>query len=85
MLIVTQYVLLRSGFAVGNVAVHYAALGRHKEAVDMLQRLLHFNRRVLPDNHPDLGEAQARVQCSCALLFDCDAIIFCINFSNGHG
>ena len=66
MLIATQYVLLRSGFAVGNVAVHYAALGRHEEVVDMLQRLLDFNRRVLPDNDPDLGEAQAPVQCSSA-------------------
>jgi hypothetical protein len=40
----------------GNLAVSYSALGRHEDALAMQERVLEFSRRVLPENHPDIGE-----------------------------
>ncbi len=40
----------------GNVASTYSALGRHADALAMGERVLEFQRRVLPANHPDIGE-----------------------------
>jgi hypothetical protein len=39
-----------------NLAVTYAALGRHEDALVLKERVLEFRRRVLPENHPDIGE-----------------------------
>jgi hypothetical protein len=39
-----------------NLASMYLALGRHADALAMFERALEFNRRVLPENHPDIGE-----------------------------
>ncbi len=39
-----------------NVAEMYSALGRHSEALAMLESVLEFRRRVLPADHPDIGE-----------------------------
>jgi hypothetical protein len=38
-----------------NLAATYAALGRHHDALAMQEKMLEFWRRVLPENHPDLG------------------------------
>ena len=43
----------------GNLANSYSHLGRHQEAVDMNEKTLEFRRRVLPENHPDIGEGDA--------------------------
>ena len=43
----------------GNLAASYSALGRHQEAVEMKEKTLEFRRRVLPENHPDIGEGDA--------------------------
>ena len=43
----------------GNLAASYSALGRHQEAVEMGEKTLEFRRRVLPENHPDIGEGDA--------------------------
>ncbi len=40
----------------GNLASTYSALGRHAVALAMGERVLEFQRRVLPANHPDIGE-----------------------------
>ncbi len=40
----------------GNIASFYSALGRHADALAMGERVLEFRRRVLPANHPDIGE-----------------------------
>ena len=40
----------------GNLAQTYSALGRHDDALAMKERVLEFRRRVLPENHPDIGE-----------------------------
>ena len=43
----------------GNLAISYSALGRHDEALEMREKTLEFRRRVLPENHPDMGEGDA--------------------------
>ena len=43
----------------GNLANSYSDLGRHQEAVEMGEKTLEFRRRVLPENHPDIGEGDA--------------------------
>ena len=42
-----------------NLASTYHELGRHADALAMQERVLEFRRRVLPANHPDIGEGCA--------------------------
>ena len=42
-----------------NLAGTYRALGRHVDAVAMGEQVLEHFRRVLPANHPDIGEGCA--------------------------
>ncbi len=42
-----------------NLAYSYSALERHDEALEMREKTLEFYRRVLPENHPDIGEGDA--------------------------
>ena len=39
-----------------NLASTYRDLGRHDDALAMGERVLEFFRRVLPENHPHIGE-----------------------------
>jgi hypothetical protein len=39
-----------------NLAATYNKLGRHADALAMFERALEFRHRVLPANHPDIGE-----------------------------
>ena len=39
-----------------NLTSTYIALGRHADALAMGERVLEFQRRVLPADHPDIGE-----------------------------
>jgi hypothetical protein len=39
-----------------NIAQTYRALGKHADALAMGERALEFYRRVLPENHPHIGE-----------------------------
>ena len=39
-----------------NLAMTYRALGRQADALAMFERVLEFLRRVLPADHPDIGE-----------------------------
>jgi len=43
------------GTAMGNLANTYNELGRHQDAVVLQEKTLEFRRRVLPENHPDIG------------------------------
>ncbi len=43
------------GQAMCNLANTYSALGRHQDALVMKEKTLEFRRRVLPENHPDIG------------------------------
>ena len=51
-----------------GLASSYSKLGRHEEALAMSERVLEFRRRVLPENHPDIGEGHVRSGDACALL-----------------
>ena len=42
-----------------NLAGSYSALGRHADALAVGEQVLKFQRRVLPANHPDIGEGCA--------------------------
>ena len=50
-----------------NLALTYSALGRHVEALAMKERVLEFRRRVLPENHPDIGKCDTLID-ECTLL-----------------
>ena len=50
----------------GHLASTYSALGRHDDALAMGERVLEFRRRVLPENHPDIGEGD--VWCGICIL-----------------
>jgi hypothetical protein len=39
----------------GNLAATYGELGRHQDALVLQEKTLEFRRRVLPENHPDIG------------------------------
>ena len=39
-----------------NLAWTYYELGRHAESLALKERVLEFMRRVLPENHPEIGE-----------------------------
>ncbi len=43
------------GDAMNNLANTYGELGRHQDALVLLEKTLEFRRRVLPENHPDIG------------------------------
>ena len=43
----------------GSLARTYSALGRHANALAMKEQVLEFLRRVLPANHPAIGEGCA--------------------------
>ena len=42
-----------------NLATTYSALERHADALAMGEQALKLQRRVLPANHPDIGEGCA--------------------------
>ena len=47
------------------LAATYSALGRHSEALAMKESVLEFYRRVLPAEHPDIGEGRVRSAAAC--------------------
>ena len=64
----------------GNLASSYSDLGRHVDALAMNEGVLEFRRRVLHENHPDIGEGHVRrgdcmrtVDCGATCFADCDA------------
>jgi hypothetical protein len=57
-----------------NVAGTYLALGRHADALALFQMALKFKRRVLPADHPDIGEGprgEGCVACGVIIVKDC--------------
>ena len=44
--------------AMGNLALSYNDLGNHADALVLLEKVLEFRRRVLPRDHPDIGDAK---------------------------
>ena len=58
-----------------NLAGTYSNLGRHEDALAMRERVLEFRRRVLPENHPDIGEWHVQSGV-CTRLVDCEGTGF---------
>ena len=48
-----------------NLASTYSDLGRHDDALAMGERVLEFRRRVLPENHPSIGEGDVSYLIAC--------------------
>ena len=48
-----------AGKSMINLSQTYSALGRHADALAMREQVLEFFRRVLPANHPSIGEGCA--------------------------
>ncbi len=40
----------------GNLAQIYTCVGRNADALAMFEQTLEFQRRMLPANHPEIGE-----------------------------
>ena len=50
-----------------NLASTYFDLGRHNEALAMRERVLEFYRRVLPEDHPSIGEGHVWSSVACCV------------------
>ena len=55
----------------GNLADSYSSLGRHVDALVMQERVLELYRRVLRENHPEIGEGHVQSDV-CTRLVDCE-------------
>ena len=53
----------------GNLANTYSALGRDSDALAMEESVLEFYRRVLPADHPDIGEGRVWSAAACSGLW----------------
>ena len=54
----------------GNLASVYISLERYADALVMQERVLEFRRRVLPENHPEIGRGMCGVmRCMCIVDF----------------
>ncbi len=42
--------------AMSNLSFSYFKLGRHADALVLREKVLEFRRRVLPEDHPEIGE-----------------------------
>ena len=51
--------------AINDLAVTFARLGRHPDAHAMAKKTLDLFRRVLPENHPYIGDGDACYEISC--------------------
>ena len=50
-----------------NLAITYSDLRRHEDALAMKERVLEFYRRVLPENHPDIGDGHVWIDVACTV------------------
>ena len=58
------------GTAMNNLANTYSDLGRHQDALVMQEKALEFRRRVLPENHPNIGISCLNLGISCYKVGD---------------
>ena len=61
-----------------NLASTYGALGRHSDALAMRERVLEFYRRVLPEDHPDIGEGHVWSGIACGLWIAMVCVLFIV-------
>ena len=45
-----------AGNAMNNLANTYGELGRYADALDLREKVLKIFQRVLPEDHPNIGE-----------------------------
>ena len=69
----------------GNLAASYSDLGRHADALAMQERVVEFNRRVLPENHPSIGEGRVGSGVACGLLIVRGRGLLIVTCRRGHG
>ena len=50
-----------------HLASTYSNLGRHNEALAMQERVLEVYRRVLPEDHPFIGEGHVWSSVACCV------------------
>ena len=63
-LLISRLTSLVLGTSMSALAIAYSALGRHQDALLLKEKTLEFRRRVLPENHPDIGATRL-----CWLIF----------------
>ena len=68
-----------------NLAQTYSDLGRHADALAMQEKVLEHFRRVLPADHPDIGEGCAGRDAFHSACIDFEEWGFDLNFRHGHG
>ena len=68
----------------GNIAVSYSKLGMHVDALAMRERVLEFRRRVLPENHPDIGEGRVGSGAACGVLIVRGRGLLIVTCRHGH-
>ena len=66
------------------IAVTYSALGRHSEALAMQESALEFYRRVLPENHPGIGEGRVGSGAACGVLIVRGRGLLIVTCRHGH-
>ena len=68
----------------GYLALTYSELDRDWDALAMQQSVLELYRRVLPEDHPDIGEGHVWSAAACCFA-DCDGIACRLTCRPGHG
>jgi len=58
--------------------------GRPSDALAMQERVLEFRRRVLPENHPDIGEGRVGSGVACGLLIVRGRGLLIVTCRHGH-
>ncbi len=51
-----------------NLAQTYSTLGKHSDALAMFESVLELRRRVLPADHPDIGQSHFLECCRICFL-----------------
>ena len=59
--------------------------GRPSDALEMQERVLEFRLRVLPENHPDIGEGRVGRGVACGLLIVRGRGLLIVTCRPGHG
>jgi hypothetical protein len=68
-----------------TLASMLADQGRHSDALAMRERVLESRRRVLPENHPDIGEELVRSGVACGVLSLRGRGLLTVMCRHGHG
>ena len=67
-LLISRLTSLVLGTSMSALAIAYSALGRHQDALALKEETLEFQRRVLPENHPDIGATRLWFLQICCLI-----------------